>query len=142
MRQTVLPGGIGLGLHPFRGLAVIEDFEAVRLPIDVAEFDTDAVDWMPERLDFLIDGNVIRGCLGPAQSPTQMMVAVSTSRTARPTGGDSDAVPGLITDYRRRVPAITTSEYGLALVMMPPARRTASNVCGSRREDHVDEDPR
>jgi len=42
MRQTVLPGGIGLGLHPFRGLAVIEDFEAVRLPIDVAEFHTDA----------------------------------------------------------------------------------------------------
>ena len=101
MRQTVLPGGIGLGLHPFRGLAVIEDFEAVRLPIDVAEFHTDAVDWMSERLDFLIDGKMIRGCLSPAQSPTQMMVAVSTSRTARPTGGDSDAVPELITDYRR-----------------------------------------
>ena len=85
MRQTVVPGGIGLGLHPFCGLAVIEDFEAVRLPIDVAEFHTDAVDWMPERLDFLIDGNVIRGCLGPAQSPTQMMIAVSISgRLDRP----------------------------------------------------------
>jgi len=83
--KTVLPGGIGLGLHPFRGLAVIEDFEAVRLPIDVAEFHTDAVDWMPERLDVLIDGNVIRGCLGPAQSPTQMMIAVSISgRLDRP----------------------------------------------------------
>jgi hypothetical protein len=36
---------IGMGLHPFRDPAVSEDFDAVRLPIDLVEFHTDAADF-------------------------------------------------------------------------------------------------
>ena len=46
--NAVEPGGsaaVGVGLHQFRDPAVAEDFEAVRLPIDVAELHTYAVDW-------------------------------------------------------------------------------------------------
>jgi hypothetical protein len=35
---------VGMGLHPFRDPAVREDFHAVRLPIDVAQFHSYAVD--------------------------------------------------------------------------------------------------
>ena len=41
--DAVEPGGstaVGMGLHPFRDPAVAEDFEAVRLPIDLGDFHT------------------------------------------------------------------------------------------------------
>ena len=53
-----------------------EDFEAVRLPIDIAEFHNYAVDWRAERVDFFVDGELVRSCPRPPTYPMQMMVAV------------------------------------------------------------------
>jgi hypothetical protein len=77
--DAVEPGAsaaVGMGLKPFRDPAVSWDFEAVRLPIDVAAFHTYAVDWTPDRVDFLVDGDWVRGCPRPPAYPMQMMVAV------------------------------------------------------------------
>jgi hypothetical protein len=54
---------------------VTEDFEAVRLPIDVAEFHTYGVNWATDRADFL-DGEPVRSCPRPPSYPLQMMLAV------------------------------------------------------------------
>jgi len=50
--NAVVPGestAVGMGLHAFRDPEVTEDFAAVRLPIDLAELHTYAVDWTDER---------------------------------------------------------------------------------------------
>jgi hypothetical protein len=100
---AVEPGrstAVGMGLHPFRDPRVTEDFEAVRLPIDIAEFHRYAVDWTLERVDFLVDGDLIRTCSSPPTYPMQMMLAVFDFPD-RATDRDADAVPELIVDYIR-----------------------------------------
>jgi hypothetical protein len=89
---------VGMGLHPFRDPGVVEDFEAVRLPIDVSDFHTYAVDWSAERADFLVDAEHVRSCRRPPTYPMQMMIAVF-DLPDRSAGDDDDAVPELIVDY-------------------------------------------
>jgi len=100
--DAVAPGStaVGMGLHPFRDPAVSEDFAAVPLPIDLADFHTYAVDWTAERVDFYVDGALVRGCPRPPAYPMQMMVAVFDFPD-RSTGDDDDAVPELVLDYLR-----------------------------------------
>jgi len=91
---------VGLGLHAFRDPAITEDFAAVQLPIDVAEFHSYAVDWTPESVAFFADGELIRTCAQSPRYPMQMMIAVFDFPD-RSTGDDADAVPELIIDYLR-----------------------------------------
>ena len=101
--NAVVPGvstAVGMGLHPFRDPAVSEDFEAVRLPIDAADFHTYVVDWTRERTDFLVDGERIRSCPRPPAYPMQMMLTVFDFPEMS-TGDDADLVPSLIVDYLR-----------------------------------------
>jgi hypothetical protein len=101
--NAVEPGrsaAVGMGLHAFRDPDVTEDFDAVRLPIDVADFHTYAVDWTPDRVDFLVDGEPVRSCSGPPTYPMQLMIAVFDFPEWS-TGADSQLVPGLVVDYVR-----------------------------------------
>ena len=99
--DAVVPGesaAVGMGLHPFRDPAVAEDFAAVRLPLDVAQFHTYAVDWTPERADFLVDGALVRSAVRPPWYPVQLMVGVFDF-PERSTGDDAGAVPELVVDW-------------------------------------------
>lgn len=101
--NAVVPGestAVGMGLKALRDPAARQDFEAVPLQIDIAEFHTYAVDWSPERADFLVDGAVIRSCPRPPSYPLQMMLAVFDFPEMS-TGDDHDAVPSLVVDYLR-----------------------------------------
>jgi len=91
---------VGMGLHQFRDPEVVEDFEAVRLPIDVADFHTYAVDWTQDSAEFFVDGEFVRSCSRPPTYPMQMMLAVFDFPD-RSTGDDANAVPELIVDYLR-----------------------------------------
>jgi hypothetical protein len=90
---------VGMGLRQFRDPHVTDDVEAVRLPIDVAEFHTYAVDWTSERADFLVDGTVVRSCPNPPTYPVQVMLTVFDFRE-RSTPGDG-AIPAFIVDWVR-----------------------------------------
>jgi hypothetical protein len=101
--EAVEPGrsaALGMGIHAFRDPAITEDFEAVRLPIDVADFHTYAVDWTPERVEFLVDGRTVRRSLQPPTYPMQMMLAVFDF-PEKSTGADGDSVPSLVVDHLR-----------------------------------------
>ena len=101
--NAVTPGkstAVGMGLHPFRDPAVTEDFDSVRLPIDVAEFHTYAVDWSPDKADFLVDGGLARSCPRPPSYRMQTMLAVFDF-PEKSTGDDTHAVPSLVVDYLR-----------------------------------------
>ena len=101
--DAVVPGestAVGLGLHAFRDPSVTEDFRPVRLPIDVTDFHTYAVDWTAEKADFFVDGEQVRTCHGPPLYPMQLMLAVFDF-PEKSDGTDAEAVPALIVDWVR-----------------------------------------
>jgi len=67
---------VGVGIKAFRDPALTQDFDAPRLPIDVAEQHTYAVDWDEEEAVFRVDGAEVRRCPRPPAYPLQLMVAV------------------------------------------------------------------
>jgi hypothetical protein len=67
---------VGMGVHPFRDPAIEDDFAAERLAIDVSEPHVYAADWRPGRVDFLVDGRLVRSVAQAPDYPMQMMVAV------------------------------------------------------------------
>jgi beta-glucanase (GH16 family) len=101
--DAVRPDGsaaVGMGLHPFRDPAVNEDFEAVRLPIDIAEFHTYAVDRTADKADFFVDGTLVRTCPRPPSYRMQLMLAVFDF-PEKSVGEDDDLVPELVVDHVR-----------------------------------------
>jgi len=101
--DAVEPGpitAVGMGLKAFRDPAMTQDFEAVPLPIDLADFHTYAVDWTPEQAAFFVDDEPIRTCPRPPAYPVQMMIAVFDF-PEQSTGDDDDAMPELVVDYLR-----------------------------------------
>jgi hypothetical protein len=101
--SAVTPGesaAVGMGLHPFRDPAVSEDFDAARVPVDIAELHTYAVDWTSDRADFFVDGGLVRSCPRPPSYPMQMMLAVFDF-PEESTGDDAHAVPSLVVDWVR-----------------------------------------
>ena len=101
--DAVLAGesaAVGMGLHAFRDPAAQEDFEAVRLPIDVADFHTYAVDWTADKADFLVDGVKVRTCPRPPGYPMQLMLAVFDF-PEKSDGTDTDHIPAFIVDHVR-----------------------------------------
>lgn len=91
---------VGMGLHAFRDPAGREDFRAERLPIDVSDHHTYAADWTSERVDFLVDGQLVRSCAGPPTYPVQAMIAVFDFPD-RTLGDDDHLVPELAVDWVR-----------------------------------------
>jgi hypothetical protein len=67
---------VGMGVHPFRDPAILDEFAAERVEIDVREPHVYAADWRPGRVDFLIDGARVRTVEQAPDYPMQMMVAV------------------------------------------------------------------
>jgi Glycosyl hydrolases family 16 len=101
--DAVVPGesaAVGMGLHPFRDPAVAEDFAAVPVSLDVAEFHTYAAEWTPDRVDFLVDGTVVRSTPRPPWYPVQHMLAVFDFPD-RSAGDDAVTVPELVVDWVR-----------------------------------------
>ena len=67
---------VGMGIKPFRDPALIDAFDAERLPIDVREPHDYAADWRPGGVDFFVDGERVRAVDQAPDYPMQFMVAV------------------------------------------------------------------
>ena len=90
---------VGMGVRPFRDPALVDGFEAPRVELDVTQHHVYAADWRPGRVDFLIDGEIIKTVHQAPDYPMQMMIAVfDFPATAAP--GD-DHVPELAVDFVR-----------------------------------------
>jgi hypothetical protein len=89
---------VGMGLHSFRDPSVPEDFEAVRLPIDIEEFHSYSVQWSPDRAEFFVDGDLVRTCPSPPSYPMQLMLAVFDFPDWP---GPADHTPEFIIDHIR-----------------------------------------
>lgn len=89
---------VGTGIKAFRDPALTQDFDAPRLPIDVAEFHTYAVDWDADVAIFSVDGQLVRRCPNPPTYPLQLMVAVYDFPEWS-VGDDDHLVPELVVDW-------------------------------------------
>lgn len=67
---------IGMGVHPFGDPTISDDFEEVRLQIDVREFHDYAAQWNPDRVTFFVDGHPVRTVDQAPQYPMQLMLGV------------------------------------------------------------------
>jgi glycosyl hydrolase family 16 len=91
------PTAIGMGIKAFRDPALTQDFAAPRLPIDVADVHTYAVEWDADVAVFSVDGEEVRRCAGPPTYPMQVMVAVFDFPEWS-TGDDDHLVPELVVE--------------------------------------------
>src|SRR5918992_98305 len=67
---------VGVGIKAFRDPKLTQDFAAPRVPIDVTEPHTYAVDWDAAEAVFSVDGTPVRRCPSPPTYPLQMMLAI------------------------------------------------------------------
>jgi len=89
---------VGSGVHPFRDPALVDEFDAPRLPIDVREYHVYAVDWKPGRVDVLVDGERVKTVEQAPDYPMQMIVAVFDFPDKE---GPAGHVPELAVDFVR-----------------------------------------
>jgi hypothetical protein len=94
---------VGMGVKAKRDPDLRDDFEAPRLPIDVAAFHTYAVDWGPGAATFSVDGRPIRSLDQAPADPLQLMIGVFDF-PARPIGPADPAAPELIVSHVRGGP--------------------------------------
>jgi hypothetical protein len=87
---------VGVGVHPFRDPALTDDFAAEPLAIDVREPHVYAADWRRGRVEFLVDGRVVRSVAQAPDYPMQMMFVVFDFPERAP--GAPGAVPLLAVD--------------------------------------------
>jgi hypothetical protein len=105
--RAVEPGRsaeVGMGVHRFRDPALVEDFAAPRIDLDVAEFHTYAVAWDRTEAVFSVDGEEVRRCAGPPAYPLQMELAVFDFPEWS-TGDDDHLVPEVVVDHVHADPA-------------------------------------
>ncbi|MGI8329338.1 glycoside hydrolase family 16 protein [Actinomadura scrupuli] len=95
---------VGIGLHPFRDPALVEEFSAEPIGIDVAGFHTYGVDWRPGSLVFTIDGRVVRRLDQAPGYPMQLMIGVFDFPARAPAGAEEVPVPELVVSHVRGRP--------------------------------------
>jgi Glycosyl hydrolases family 16 len=67
---------VGMGVRAFADPRLRDDFAAVELPIDVREAHVYAADWRPGRVDFLVDGELVRTVGQAPDYPMQLMLGI------------------------------------------------------------------
>jgi hypothetical protein len=66
----------GCGVHPFRDPDLVDDFAAPTVALDVTRPHTYAAVWTAERVDFLLDGTVVRTTAQSPAYPMQLILGV------------------------------------------------------------------
>jgi beta-glucanase (GH16 family) len=81
---------------------IVDEFAAETLPIDVREFHVYAADWSPERVRFLVDGELVKTVEQSPDYPMQLMLGIyefpDDTAAERPAGAYPKA---FVVDYVR-----------------------------------------
>lgn len=67
---------VGMGVHPFGDPTIVDDFAAVRLPLDVRELHTYGVRWETGRVAFYVDRRLVRVVDQAPDYPMQLMLGI------------------------------------------------------------------
>jgi hypothetical protein len=93
---------VGMGVKRFRDPRLREEFSAPALALDVPEFNTYAVDWRPDTLEFRVNGERVRQIDQAPDYRVQLMIGVFDFPAQ--SVGDDDLVPELIVSHVRGRP--------------------------------------
>lgn len=88
---------VGVGVKAFRDPALVQDFAAPRVAIDVREWHDYVCEWDEEAAVFTVDGVEVRRCPHPPTYPLQLMLALFDF-PGWSTGDDEHLVPTLEVD--------------------------------------------
>jgi Glycosyl hydrolases family 16 len=92
---------VGMGLHPFGDPAIVDEFERVQVPIDARELHVYRADWLPDRVEFFVDGELVKTVGQSPTYPMQLMLGIYEL----PADGDDDRTSGypkaFVVDYVR-----------------------------------------
>jgi hypothetical protein len=67
---------VGMGLHPFGDPTIVDEFSAVRVPIDARDFHVYAADWTPDHVAFFVDGEPVKTVRQSPAYPMQLMLGI------------------------------------------------------------------
>jgi beta-glucanase (GH16 family) len=67
---------VGMGVHPFSDPLLLDDFSAVRVPIDARDFHVYAAEWTPDQVAFFVDGDLVKAVRQSPAYPMQLMLGV------------------------------------------------------------------
>ena len=67
---------VGMGVHPFGDPRVVDDFSAVRVPIDARDFHVYATEWTPDHVVFFVDGERMKTVEQAPDYPMQLMLSI------------------------------------------------------------------
>jgi Glycosyl hydrolases family 16 len=67
---------VGVGVHPFDDPLLDDDFAQLPVPIDARDFHTYAADWRPGRVEFFVDGELIKIVDQAPDYPMQLMLGI------------------------------------------------------------------
>lgn len=84
---------VGVGVHPHQDPAVVDDFERVRLPIDVRDVHDYAAEWTPSRIAFFVDGQPVKVVEQDIAYPMQLMLGIYEFPAAPGAEPPSDVYP-------------------------------------------------
>jgi hypothetical protein len=101
---------VGMGVHPFADPSIVDDVEAVDLPIDARDFHDYAVEWTPERVRFFVDEGLVRDVAQSPAYPMQLMLNVYELADGAGPRSPADRYPKAflvdwVRGWRRRDPA-------------------------------------
>lgn len=114
---------VGVGIKPFRDPALRDDFATPRLPLDVRDLHTYAVDWDADAAVFTVDDQVVRRCAGPPTYPMQLMLAVFDFPQWS-VGDDHGLIPSL---YVREISGHTRIDPSISGHASAPSSMSASS---------------
>ena len=95
------PAAIGMGIKRIRDPSLTQDFEAPTLAIDVSEHHVYSADWRRGRVDFHVDGELVRTVHQAPDYPMQMIIAVFDFPEYAGASDHADHVPQLVVDHVR-----------------------------------------
>lgn len=92
----------GMGIHPFADPRLDDDFEQVRLALDVREPHEYAADWAPGRARFFVDGALVKESAQAPDYPLQLMLGLYEFRGEQVAGRyPKELVVERVRGYRR-----------------------------------------
>lgn len=67
---------VGMGIHPFGDLGLVDDFEQVTVPFDATAAHDYAVEWTAGRVEYEVDGLVVKVSEQAPDYPMQLMLGI------------------------------------------------------------------
>ena len=67
---------VGMGVHPFGDPKLVDEFEKVRVPVDVRDFHVYAAEWTPADVTFFVDGEPVKHVGQSPDYPLQLMLDI------------------------------------------------------------------